>query len=164
MGINWEYNISFIFRNNGTTKILTKGDNNAVDDRGLYPPGQLWLDKDDVMGRARGFLPYAGIITIYMNEYPYFKVYFLLCKLFIPNYYFCISSNYYLYSMQSWAFWHSTFYYTANRSTSNSITFQIICKRLKVIFIYSQYTSIYTIVFPNWSKRIMFSWFFSTYE
>ena len=24
-------------------KILTKGDNNPVDDRGLYPKGQLWV-------------------------------------------------------------------------------------------------------------------------
>ena len=26
------------------------------------------------MGRARGFLPYVGIITIFMNEYPKVKV------------------------------------------------------------------------------------------
>jgi signal peptidase I len=45
-----------------------------VDDRGLYAPGQLWLTKKDVVGRARGFLPYVGMVTIYMNEYPKFKV------------------------------------------------------------------------------------------
>lgn len=55
-------------------KFLTKGDNNNVDDRGLYAPGQLWLTKKDVVGRARGFLPYVGIITIFMNEYPKIKV------------------------------------------------------------------------------------------
>lgn len=55
-------------------KFLTKGDNNSVDDRGLYAPGQLWLTKKDVVGRARGFLPYVGMVTIYMNEYPKFKV------------------------------------------------------------------------------------------
>lgn len=59
---------------NGTVKFLTKGDNNSVDDRGLYAPGQLWLTKQDVVGRARGFLPYVGMVTIYMNEYPKFKV------------------------------------------------------------------------------------------
>jgi hypothetical protein len=59
---------------NGTVKFLTKGDNNSVDDRGLYAPGQLWLTKKDVVGRARGFLPYVGMVTIYMNEYPKFKV------------------------------------------------------------------------------------------
>lgn len=55
-------------------KFLTKGDNNSVDDRGLYAPGQLWLTKKDVVGRARGFLPYVGMVTIYMNEYPKLKV------------------------------------------------------------------------------------------
>lgn len=61
-------------RNNGTLKFLTKGDNNSVDDRGLYAPGQLWLTKNDIVGRARGVLPFVGMITIYMNEYPNFKV------------------------------------------------------------------------------------------
>lgn len=55
-------------------KILTKGDNNSVDDRGLYAPGQLWLQKKDIVGRARGFVPYVGIVTILMNDYPKFKV------------------------------------------------------------------------------------------
>ena len=43
------------FRENGTMKFLTKGDNNQVDDRGLYAPGQLWLEKKDVVGRAKGW-------------------------------------------------------------------------------------------------------------
>uniref|UniRef100_A0A182Q9Q2 Signal peptidase complex catalytic subunit SEC11 n=1 Tax=Anopheles farauti TaxID=69004 RepID=A0A182Q9Q2_9DIPT len=60
-------------KDNGTVKFLTKGDNNSVDDRGLYAPGQLWLTKKDIVGRARGFLPYVGMITIYMNEYPKLK-------------------------------------------------------------------------------------------
>nr|CAG4645822.1 EOG090X0DWF [Lynceus sp. MCZ IZ 141354] len=55
------------------TKFLTKGDNNMVDDRGLYAPGQLWLTPDDVVGRAKGFLPYVGMVTIIMNEYPKLK-------------------------------------------------------------------------------------------
>lgn len=61
-------------RTDGSVKFLTKGDNNNVDDRGLYAPGQLWLTKKDIVGRARGFLPYVGIITIFMNEYPKVKV------------------------------------------------------------------------------------------
>ena len=32
-------------KEDGTLKFLTKGDNNPVDDRGLYSPGQLWLAK-----------------------------------------------------------------------------------------------------------------------
>uniref|UniRef100_A0A023FB37 Signal peptidase complex catalytic subunit SEC11 n=2 Tax=Triatoma infestans TaxID=30076 RepID=A0A023FB37_TRIIF len=66
-------------KRNGTVKFLTKGDNNSVDDRGLYAPGQYWLTKKDVVGRARGFLPYVGMVTIYMNEYPKFKYAVLAC-------------------------------------------------------------------------------------
>ena len=35
-------------------RILTKGDNNPVDDRGLYPKGQLWISEDQVMGQIVG--------------------------------------------------------------------------------------------------------------
>ncbi|XP_027201605.1 signal peptidase complex catalytic subunit SEC11 homolog C twr [Dermatophagoides pteronyssinus] len=60
-------------KEDGSVKILTKGDNNSVDDRGLYAPGQLWLEKKDIVGRTRGFVPYVGIITILMNDYPKLK-------------------------------------------------------------------------------------------
>ena len=54
-----------------------------MDDRGLYAPGQLWLTPKDVVGRAKGFLPYVGMVTIMMNEYPKLKVnYFYLTQLF----------------------------------------------------------------------------------
>nr|CAG4645126.1 EOG090X0DWF [Leptodora kindtii] len=66
-------------KENGTTKFLTKGDNNRVDDRGLYAPGQLWLTPRDVVGRAQGFLPYVGMVTIIMNEYPKLKYAVLAC-------------------------------------------------------------------------------------
>ncbi|EUB57128.1 Signal peptidase complex catalytic subunit SEC11C [Echinococcus granulosus] len=59
--------------NNGTVKFLTKGDNNAVDDRALYPQGQDWLEEKHVMGKAKGFLPYIGMVTIIMNDYPKLK-------------------------------------------------------------------------------------------
>lgn len=71
--ISFTLNLYF-YRNNGTIKFLTKGDNNSVDDRGLYAPGQQWLEKSDMVGRARGFLPYVGMVTILMNEYPKVKV------------------------------------------------------------------------------------------
>ncbi|XP_073241332.1 signal peptidase complex catalytic subunit SEC11A-like [Porites lutea] len=67
-------------KENGDIKFLTKGDNNSVDDRGLYAPGQLWLQRKDVVGRARGFVPYIGMVTIIMNDYPKFK-YFVLAGL-----------------------------------------------------------------------------------
>jgi len=40
----------------GNVKLLTKGDNNSVDDRGLYAPGQLWIRRKEVVGRARGLV------------------------------------------------------------------------------------------------------------
>jgi len=57
----------------GKMKFLTKGDNNEVDDRGLYNKGQLWVEPDHVVGRARGFVPYVGMVTIIMNDYPKLK-------------------------------------------------------------------------------------------
>jgi hypothetical protein len=33
--------------------MLTKGDNNHVDDRSLYNPGQMWIDRSLVLGRVR---------------------------------------------------------------------------------------------------------------
>lgn len=57
----------------GQSKYLTKGDNNMVDDRGLYAPGQMWLSREDIVGRARASLPYIGLVTILMNAYPWLK-------------------------------------------------------------------------------------------
>ncbi|EES16720.1 hypothetical protein BDA96_08G054300 [Sorghum bicolor] len=53
--------------------ILTKGDNNFGDDRLLYAHGQLWLQQHHIMGRAVGFLPYVGWVTIIMTEKPFIK-------------------------------------------------------------------------------------------
>lgn len=58
---------------NGTVEVLTKGDNNRVDDRGLYAPGQLWLQREDILGRAKGTLRYLGMVTIILNDYPILK-------------------------------------------------------------------------------------------
>ena len=57
----------------GSVRFLTKGDNNSVDDRGLYSPGQLWLKRKDVVGSVGGFLPYVGYVTIVMNDFPKLK-------------------------------------------------------------------------------------------
>ncbi|CAK9111965.1 Signal peptidase complex catalytic subunit SEC11C (Microsomal signal peptidase 21 kDa subunit) (SPase 21 kDa subunit) (SEC11 homolog C) (SEC11-like protein 3) (SPC21) [Durusdinium trenchii] len=60
---------------NGTQKILTKGDNNNIDDRrgGIYARGQAWLDRNSIMGRARVYVPKVGMVTILLNDYPYLK-------------------------------------------------------------------------------------------
>ena len=57
-------------KKNGEVEVLTKGDNNRVDDRGLYAPGQQWLKREDILGRARGTLRYLGMVTIILNDYP----------------------------------------------------------------------------------------------
>jgi len=66
-------------KDDGSVKFLTKGDNNRVDDRGLYAPGQYWLTKKEVVGKARGYLPYIGMVTIIMNDYPMVKYAVLAC-------------------------------------------------------------------------------------
>ncbi|ESW10300.1 hypothetical protein PHAVU_009G197500 [Phaseolus vulgaris] len=53
--------------------ILTKGDNNPSDDRVMYNPGQKWLQEHHIMGRAVGFLPYVGWVTIIMTDIPVLK-------------------------------------------------------------------------------------------
>ncbi|EGF84301.1 hypothetical protein BATDEDRAFT_85317 [Batrachochytrium dendrobatidis JAM81] len=55
------------------TLILTKGDYNPVDDRGLYNRGQLWIEPEDVVGRVVGHIPYMGMLTIILNDYPQLK-------------------------------------------------------------------------------------------
>lgn len=60
-------------QDDGEEYVVTKGDNNNGDDRTLYPPGQLWLQRHHIMGRAVGFLPYVGWITIIMTEKPIIK-------------------------------------------------------------------------------------------
>ena len=45
-------------------KLLTKGDNNSVDDRGLYSPGQLWVQRDEVVGRARGYVGVGSYVVV----------------------------------------------------------------------------------------------------
>lgn len=55
---------------NNDIDVLSKGDNNIPDDRALYGNGRKWLQRDMIVGRAFGFLPYAGMLTILMNDYP----------------------------------------------------------------------------------------------
>ncbi|EOD27398.1 hypothetical protein EMIHUDRAFT_235869 [Emiliania huxleyi CCMP1516] len=53
----------------GEVDVLTKGDNNAVDDRGLCAP----VDGRDTDAVAVCYLPYIGMVTIIMNDYPLVK-------------------------------------------------------------------------------------------
>lgn len=57
-----------------TQMLLTKGDNNDEDDLSLYAPGQSYLErKEDVVGIVKGFMPYVGMVTLLMNDYPAFR-------------------------------------------------------------------------------------------
>ncbi|KAL0562008.1 hypothetical protein IC582_002456 [Cucumis melo] len=60
-------------QDSGEVDVLTKGDNNYGDDRLLYAQGQKWLQRQHIMGRAVGFLPYVGWVTIIMTERPIIK-------------------------------------------------------------------------------------------
>ncbi|XP_078181870.1 uncharacterized protein LOC144575556 isoform X1 [Carex rostrata] len=60
-------------KDTGEIDILTKGDNNPVDDVSLYSGGQLWLNRHHIIGRAKGYLPYVGYLTIIMTETPMIK-------------------------------------------------------------------------------------------
>ncbi|KJA25321.1 hypothetical protein HYPSUDRAFT_182774 [Hypholoma sublateritium FD-334 SS-4] len=53
-------------------RLLTKGDNNYVDDIELYQ-GLEWLERKHIVGKVRGFLPYVGYVTIAMNDFPQLK-------------------------------------------------------------------------------------------
>lgn len=57
----------------GNVEVLTKGDNNKVDDLSLYSPGQQWLRREDILGRAKGTLRYLGMVTIILNDWPIVK-------------------------------------------------------------------------------------------
>mmetsp|Transcript_65203 Transcript_65203/g.75828 ORF Transcript_65203/g.75828 Transcript_65203/m.75828 type:complete len:183 (-) Transcript_65203:143-691(-) len=65
--------ISVHERDDGEAFLLTKGDNNKDDDRLLYPRGQMWLKRSDLMGKVVGYIPYAGMFTIWLNDYPMLK-------------------------------------------------------------------------------------------
>ncbi|KAI0795478.1 hypothetical protein C8Q75DRAFT_453013 [Abortiporus biennis] len=52
--------------------LLTKGDNNYIDDIELYQ-GLDWLERKHIVGKVRGFLPYIGYVTIAMNDFPQLK-------------------------------------------------------------------------------------------
>ncbi|KAG8750512.1 Signal peptidase complex catalytic subunit [Serendipita sp. 396] len=53
-------------------EVLTKGDNNPQDDILLYK-NLKWLERQHIVGKVRGFLPYVGYVTIAMNDFPQLK-------------------------------------------------------------------------------------------
>lgn len=62
----------------GFELILTKGDANEEDDRhGIYQDTQLFLTREMVVGRAWAFVPYLGMIKIWLTDYPSFRIFLI---------------------------------------------------------------------------------------
>eukprot|EP01156_Anaeramoeba_ignava_P004557 Anaeramoba_ignava/a232635_12.p1 GENE.a232635_12~~a232635_12.p1 ORF type:complete len:185 (+),score=41.30 a232635_12:35-589(+) len=80
--------ISTNIDSSGQEYILTKGDNNLVDDRSLYSviKPQLWLRREEIEGTVYGYIPFVGMFTIWVNESPLLK-YITLAFIFILSYY-----------------------------------------------------------------------------
>lgn len=53
--------------------ILTKGDNNNIDDVGLYRPGQRFLEPKDIRAGVFCLFPFFGMITIWISSVPGLK-------------------------------------------------------------------------------------------
>ncbi|EEQ38921.1 putative signal peptidase complex catalytic subunit [Clavispora lusitaniae] len=54
--------------------LLTKGDNNALDDLSLYARKQNYLNqKTDLVGTVKAYLPKVGYVTILLTENMYFR-------------------------------------------------------------------------------------------
>lgn len=58
--------------------ILTKGDNNRLDDVGLYRPGRKFLEPKEIRAGAFGYIPFFGIITVWISAVPGLKIAILL--------------------------------------------------------------------------------------
>lgn len=55
--------------------LLTKGDNNPVNDLGLYASKQSYLNQaQDLVGSVKAYLPKVGYFTILVSENKYFKI------------------------------------------------------------------------------------------
>ncbi|KAL4922573.1 hypothetical protein BDW62DRAFT_196577 [Aspergillus aurantiobrunneus] len=48
-------------------RILTKGDNNAIDDRFMYLPGQSFAPREDVVGLVWGYVPKLGWASLVLQ-------------------------------------------------------------------------------------------------
>ncbi|AAZ11435.1 signal peptidase type I, putative [Trypanosoma equiperdum] len=59
----------------GVTRLyLTKGDNNEMDDRTLYPRGYHWVEKKDIIGKVAVLVPRVGFITLIAEDHSWAKL------------------------------------------------------------------------------------------
>ncbi|KAG0419742.1 Signal peptidase complex catalytic subunit SEC11 [Dictyocoela roeselum] len=54
-------------------RTLTKGDNNHYDDIFLYKKGKYYLEDNQLKSRVIAYVPFLGMITIWINTYPAVK-------------------------------------------------------------------------------------------
>ena len=73
MADNWYYSSTISVSETPRYQYLTKGDNNDRDDVPLYPPGQRFVKRREIIGTIKGYVPYAGWITILLSEHPWLK-------------------------------------------------------------------------------------------
>ena len=70
---HWYTGLTHLFvsrRRDGNDQFIrTKGDNNPVDDVGLYR-GPKYLKREDMIGKVQGYVPYVGYVTIMMVSLP----------------------------------------------------------------------------------------------
>lgn len=52
---------------------MTKGDNNEVNDLALYPGGQEYVYRHQIIGVVKGYVPWLGWITIWLDSLQYMK-------------------------------------------------------------------------------------------
>ncbi|KAJ5355990.1 hypothetical protein N7517_010599 [Penicillium concentricum] len=56
-----------------TQLILTKGDNNLIDDTLLYPEGQDYLSRSQILGFVRGYIPFMGWFVIVLQDFSWLR-------------------------------------------------------------------------------------------
>lgn len=48
--------------------MVTKGDNNDVDDVPMYPSGRTFVTRDEIVGVVVGYVPYLGWVSIVLQK------------------------------------------------------------------------------------------------
>jgi signal peptidase len=48
--------------------VITKGDNNDVDDVPMYPHGQAFVTRHEIVGVVVGYIPYLGWVSIILQH------------------------------------------------------------------------------------------------
>ncbi|KAF2469718.1 signal peptidase I [Lindgomyces ingoldianus] len=51
--------------------ILTKGDNNDLDDTSLYPNGRAFVHREEIVGLVRAYIPYLGRLSLVVKDQPW---------------------------------------------------------------------------------------------